>query len=64
MTEDQREGLLGLAFGLSAIVSGFVFFLGALMADGVGQAFAYSGFAFVVCFVVARFILIRIGNTY
>lgn len=64
MTPEQRDSLLGLAFGFSAIGAGFVFILGALMADTIGQAFAYAGLSFIGIFALVRHVLIRIGNSY
>lgn len=64
MTEGQKSGLLGLAFGC-ALIAALVVLVGSLpFAGGLGQSLAYAGFTFVLSFITARFVLLRMARKY
>lgn len=53
MTEDQRDSLLGIAFGFAMVTAAAAFAV-FLLIDGVAQAAVYAGFCFIAAFIVLR----------
>lgn len=64
MTPEQRNKLLGLVFGYSALSACALFLPFLAVAETPMQAAVYSAFSFVILFVVIRWALFRVGRRY
>ncbi len=64
MTPEQKEKILGLVFGFSAVGSAALFVVLMFTPIAIDQAMAYAAFGFLLLFVVIRWAMFRVARRY